>query len=587
MKKLILLLVIVAISFVLYDQNNEAKRVSLSFTAIPTPTGEAQKSTQVTTEVTLNGQKQTIGLTKLIATGKRDNGEIYGLAKDIHDQAIILEDGHPYLCNGTSNPSGSGSGLDYISILQTNNRLYLVSQFECQVGSYYVNELVQEHNGKLRVKPHTLQYISQKEAFGGYVHCAGQKTPWETHLGSEEYPPNARALDINATTTGSLYFDFAALYWGGDFTKLSPYYYGWTPEISIDNSGKAHYQKHYAMGRISHELAYVMPDNKTVYLSDDGTNVGLFMFKADKAKDLSAGTLYAAKWRQTSSANGGVATLSWIKLGATNNATIRAMIDPDNNVNTNDGIRFSDIFDTAEGNLTTGHCPTGYKAINASASFECLKVKNKTAAAFLETNRYAAYMGATTEFRKEEGITYDAANKKLYIAMSAIERGMEDYAKNGEANRKYDSGGNNDIRVEYNACGAVYALDINEYMEATTMRAVVVGEMIDPDAEGNRCHLDKISNPDNIAMLPNSNILMIGEDTSKHKNNIVWAYDIETKVLTRVLATPIGAEATSLFWYTDIKGFGYMTVVTQHPDTESTDKGQSTASVVGPFRNLQ
>jgi len=41
-----------------------------------------------------------------------------------------------------------------------------------------------------------------------------------------------------------------------------------------------------------------MPDEKTVYLADDGANVGFFMFIADKRGDLSAGILYAAQWQQ-------------------------------------------------------------------------------------------------------------------------------------------------------------------------------------------------------------------------------------------------------------------------------------------------
>jgi len=36
-----------------------------------------------------------------------------------------------------------------------------------------------------------------------------------------------------------------------------------------------------------------------------------------------------------------------------------------------------------------------------------------TFAAFLETRRYAAMLGATTEFEKEEGITYDPDRNKV------------------------------------------------------------------------------------------------------------------------------------------------------------------------------
>ena len=558
----------------------------VQFTGIPTPTGSEQLKLQTSSEVEVNGEAQEIGFTKLMATGHIDNGEMYGLSKDVNDMILTMDDGNPYICNGTSNPSGSGSGLDYVSILQKNDKLYMVSQFECQIGSIYVSELEQDaQSGELSAKPDTMKFVSQKSEFGGYVHCAGMKTPWETHLGSEEYPPDAKGMDLNETSAGDFYFDFVQPFWG-DMRLANPYYYGWTPEVSIDTEGNAVYTKHYALGRLSHELSYVMPDNKTVYLSDDGTNVGLFMFKADTEKDLSAGTLYAAKWTQTSAANGGAADILWIELGHATNAEIRAMLDPDNNIMTNDGVVFDDIMEVVED--VNGTCPTGYASINTSAYFECAKVKTgmEKAAAFLETRRYAAIKGATTEFRKEEGITYDANNKTLYVAMSAIERGMEDNAKSGEANTKYDEGGNNDIKVDYNYCGAVYALDVNDDMVATNMYAVVTGEMIEEDADGNECHLDKISNPDNVAMMPNSNILAIGEDTGKHVNNIVWAYDVNTGELTRILATPAGAETTAPFFYNDVNGYGYMTAVTQHPDEDTDDFGQSSVGVLGNWTGL-
>jgi hypothetical protein len=58
-----------------------------------------------------------------------------------------------------------------------------------------------------------------------------------------------------------------------------------------------------------------MPDGKTIYTTDDGSNCGFFMFKASKVNDLSSGTLYAAKW---TAADGAVDkfTVKWIKLGS-------------------------------------------------------------------------------------------------------------------------------------------------------------------------------------------------------------------------------------------------------------------------------
>ncbi|MCB1434873.1 MAG: DUF839 domain-containing protein, partial [Alphaproteobacteria bacterium] len=56
--------------------------------------------------------------------------------------------------------------------------------------------------------------------------------------------------------------------------------------------------KHYALGRLSYELAYVMPDKRTVYIGNDETNGGMLRFVADKEGDLSAGELFAAKLKQ-------------------------------------------------------------------------------------------------------------------------------------------------------------------------------------------------------------------------------------------------------------------------------------------------
>ena len=65
--------------------------------------------------------------------------------------------------------------------------------------------------------------------------------------------------------------------------------------MTVNADGTGTVQKHYCLGRISHELVQVMPDNRTVLMGDDATNGGCFMFVADKAADLSAGTLYVGK----------------------------------------------------------------------------------------------------------------------------------------------------------------------------------------------------------------------------------------------------------------------------------------------------
>lgn len=590
----------------------------VSFAEVALPTDDsAKRDLQTTTSVTIDGVAQTVSYTRLMATGDKNNGETFGLSKDVSGAVIQFEDASDYLCNGTND--GVGSGLDYVSILQKHDKLWMVAQFECQVGSMYSAELEQTAEGVLSVKADSLKFVDQSNDFGGFVHCAGQTTPWQSHLGSEEYEPDANEFETALITggqplTGNKYTDETALYWSttaeratgfnaakeAGIQRMSPYFYGWTPEVTVeDAAGNTTYTKHYAMGRFSHELAYVMPDQRTVYMSDDGTNVGLFMFVADAAMDLSAGTLYAAKWIQTSDAKGGRAEIDWVNLGHTDNATVRNVINKD--------LNFSDVFDT-ESPSTDHTCPTAgfhyYKYAN-----ECLKVADvdgsgavdavdEVIASRLEARRYAAIKGATLEFRKEEGITFDADHSKLYVAMSSIEYGMESYAKRGDTSKTYyDDGGPDDIRLPYNACGAVYAMDvtpgmkdtsntaINSRMVVSNMNAVITGTP-DSSVTGNSCDVNGISNPDNVAYLQGSDTLVIGEDTGQHENNMVWAYNVVNGELTRIATTPLDAETTSPFWH-DINGFGYMTLVSQHPldgvDGVSEADKQSNVGVIGPM----
>jgi secreted PhoX family phosphatase len=97
----------------------------------------------------------------------------------------------------------------------------------------------------------------------------------------------------------------------------------------------------------------------------------------------------------------------------------------------------------------------GFRLIKAGHStglVECLKLKpgKQTAAAFLETRRYAAYLGATVEFEKFEGVTVNATDKKVYVAMTRMRSGME-----ASATDPVD-----DIHLPRNNAGAVYEIDL-------------------------------------------------------------------------------------------------------------------------------
>ena len=178
---------------------------------------------------------------------------------------------------------------------------------------------------------------------GIWTPCAGTLSPWNTHLGSEEYEPDARAHEANPEK--SPVTQFARNYYQDESMIGNPYLYGHLPEVTVHPNGNTKAVKHYSMGRLSFENVKVAPDNRTVYYGDDGAYTMAFMYVADKAKDLSAGTLYAAKWIQTSDQNGGSADLEWIKLGHATDAEIKQLAEK---------LKFSDIFETTQMLTWTG-----------------------------------------------------------------------------------------------------------------------------------------------------------------------------------------------------------------------------------------
>ena len=403
---------------------------------------------------------------------------------------------------------------------------------------------------------------------GLWIPCNGSTTPWMTHLGSEEYEPNAQYFEKHPLEAMNLYFGTAGktAAQGG----ANAYHYGHLVEVKVGPDGKTTVTKHYAMGRLAFELGDVMPDRKTVYLGDDGDDVIRAMFVADKPEDLSAGTLYAAKWTQTKAEDYGAAKIEWIKLGHASNGEIKALVDK--------GIKFSDILEVASAPAA------GFKPIYVYAgtggkgglTYVKLKPGMEKAAAFLETRRYAAYLGATTEFTKMEGQAHNAADKKLYTVISYIRKGMLD-GKNKD--RPQD-----DIKLAGNAkdltCGVVYesrmtggqndmsGAKIASDWVAVDMTALVHGAQQPKGDESGRydkCNTEMVANPDNVNYSEAMRTLFIGEDSGNHLNNFTWAFNVDTKKAVRIFSAPAGGENTGLKVYDNVNGHAYVTGNVQHP----------------------
>ncbi|MDD5029872.1 MAG: DUF839 domain-containing protein [Rhodoferax sp.] len=390
--------------------------------------------------------------------------------------------------------------------------------------------------------------VDTKPVDGLWITCASSLSPWNTFLSSEEYEPDAVNIATNTM------FQAFSLNLFGSSTTANPYHYAHVPEVTVHPDGTASIVKHYCLGRIARELVEVCPDNKTVLMGDDGTDTGLFMFIADKEKDLSAGTLYAAKWTQTLATAGGAATLKWVKLGHASSDYVKGLAD---------SLTASDIVTV----VTVDPLDATFTKIAFNGSNEWVKfvVGKEVAAAFLETHRYAAYLGATLEFSKMEGVALNRKDKLAYVAMSRIEKKMKDTL--------------GDIQVGQILAGATYELKLSAAQTdtagavigsdwvPTVMTAIpaLVGEDQTADAFGNTANVDKISNADNLKFSEKMRTLFTGEDSGQHVNNFVWAYNVDTKKLSRILSVPAGGEATGLEVVDNLNGFAYILGNFQHP----------------------
>ena len=201
---------------------------------------------------------------------------------------------------------------------------------------------------------------------------------------------------------------------------------------------------------------------------------------------------------------------------------------------------------------------------------EWLKVKPgmEKAAAFLESRRYAALKGATAEFNKMETVEMNKADNKMYMTMSTISGGML-----ANPNDPTD-----DIHVSKINAGGIYEMNLadnqtdsegnkmNSKYVANEITGLIMGEdLAVKDAAGNKANVDKIANPDNITYSEKMRTLFIAEDSGNHVNNFGWAYNIDTKKLSRILSAADGGEVTGIQAIDNLNGFTYLMAGSQSP----------------------
>jgi secreted PhoX family phosphatase len=394
---------------------------------------------------------------------------------------------------------------------------------------------------------------------GLWITCGASLSPWGTHLSSEEYEPDAFDQGLGGQSLAVLKAYSQNVF--GNPGTANPYDYGHLPEVTVNPDGTGTIRKHYNLGRYSRELVQVMPDQRTVLGGDDYTNGGLFMFVADKAGDLTAGTLYVAKYttQLTETTTGKV---QWIKLGHATHAEIKALVDG--------GIKPTDIMDSTK----TDPADASYTKITLQKTNAWVRVKagQEKAAAFLETHRYAALKGASMSFTKNEGTTVNIKDKIAYSAYaniqdSMVEGGSGYVAANNVKFKKLVAGGVMQHKLAGGQKDDTGAAIDSEWV-ITESSLLIAGVDIAADGLGNTADPAKIASPDNLKFSEKLRTLFIGEDSGNHLNNFLWAYNVDTQKLARLLSCPAGAESTGLHAVDEINGFTYVMSNFQHAGDE-------------------
>ncbi|MHB1400282.1 MAG: PhoX family protein [Trichloromonadaceae bacterium] len=353
---------------------------SVEFIGMPAP-ATAQEKADIYTKAQMKitdqrGKTQTIELKyhQLMATTDMIQGKVVGGLYDSFDAPLTDMDGQ------LASDAPDGTSLMEIPGMRAvnpakNRALALVTQYEYKElapndgvssGSFWsklpaLMSLARLEQNKTTGALEVADYnpISFSGVNGGWIHCGSTLSNWNTHLGSEEYEPDAKTregLPKASDSDDGTDIDSFSKYYFGDSTKANPYHFGLVPEVRVRRDGSTLVVKHYATGRFAREMMEMAADNRSAIGGDDGKNTILSMFVADKKQDLSAGTLYAAKVTQLSADNGGSFELQWIKLGHASDGEIQALVDG--------GIKFNDIFDVS---LTDPGDPSYTKVVTAAA----------------------------------------------------------------------------------------------------------------------------------------------------------------------------------------------------------------------------
>lgn len=161
--------------------------------------------------VTIDSKTYATAYNNLLKPGDKLGGVVFGQLVDINGTPMVNQDGSPNICDKP----------DFMSLIQTSGKIFMINQFECRPAAMYLTELSQDlATGALT--PVSTRPIDFASVNGASRHCAGMLTPWNTHLSSEEDVRDARKLKADGTLDKE--YEQTATYLAGK--AASPYMWG-------------------------------------------------------------------------------------------------------------------------------------------------------------------------------------------------------------------------------------------------------------------------------------------------------------------------------------------------------------------------
>lgn len=482
----------------------------------PVPITNQEKQTVVTAY----GQYQVLAQTGETFGGAIPNG--LGTVMDVNGTAAVKTINDP----------------DFNGFISTaENEGYLFTNWEAVPGGMSRVKLSKTNTGWMVDNSDAMMIDFGQR--GTIANCFGSVSPWNTPLTSEEWgSPGTKTYQWDDSRISISRRDDMVAFYATSATAPNkvPNTYGlhYIVEITEPTAAAPVAVKHFAMGRFEHENSIVMPDQKTVYLSQDDGDAALFKFVADTAADLSAGTLYAAKVTQDEGVDEPLITgfdVEWIELAHGTNAEIAPWIAEYDNVEfygaggSTSYLTTDDAQAWAAGDATFPTVANGGGKITAEKAMD-----NRVA--FLESREAARAKGATVEFTKLEGIYINQKRAKEavegvdLVSGEVVESAYVYYAQSYLKSGMTDDQGDIQISNRVGNCGGVYRMKLEAGYDVSRIEPVVMGATYRTGVSSSEaCDVNSIAQPDNVIVADDGR-LIIGED-GKQPNNTLWIYNPE------------------------------------------------------------